>query len=144
MADAIAVIACALALIGRTLNQMPTIELVEHRPADVSPQAEAFVRHGHDVIYLLTSTAALRDARKAFPVCSNRESLVKLASIFVHELWHLRHGPDERGAYEAQLATLIWLGMSPESAVYSQVRRSMYAVLQARKKRSDATKETAG
>ena len=135
MADAFVVIACALSLINRPLTTMPPIELVERRPTEVSPQAEAYVRPGDDVIYLLTSTTALRKARAARPPCSNREPLVKLASIFAHELWHVRHGPDERGAYEAQLTTLLWLGMAADSPVYNEVRRSMREVLTEQKRR---------
>jgi hypothetical protein len=134
MADSFVVIACALTLINRSLTTVPPIELVERRPIEVSPQAEAFVRPGHDVIYLLTSTVALREAREAVPACSNREPLVKLASIFMHELWHVRHGPDERGAYEAQLTTLSWLGMAAHSPLYNEVRRSMREVLTAQKR----------
>ena len=45
-----------------------------------------------------------------------------------------RHGADERGAYEAQLGTLLRLGMQPDSAVYIGVVRSMNWVLKARER----------
>jgi len=134
MADAFVVIACALGLIPRPLATMPPIELIERRPAEVSPQAEAYVLPDNEVIYLLASTVALREAREAFPACSNREPLVKLASILAHELWHLRHGPDERGAYQAQLTTLLWLGIAVDSPVYNEVLRSMRHVLRGQKR----------
>lgn len=134
MADAFVVIACALSLIHRPPATMAHIELVERRPAGVSLQAEAYILPENDVIYLLTSTVALREARRAVPACSNREPLVKLASILAHELWHLRHGPDEQGAYQAQLTTLIWLGMAGHSPVYNEVLRSMRQVLRAQKR----------
>jgi hypothetical protein len=38
--------------------------------------------------------------------------LLKLASIIVHEAWHYRHGPDEAGAYDAQIAFLTTHGGS--------------------------------
>jgi hypothetical protein len=70
--------------------------------------------------------------------CGSRRALAVLASIVVHEEWHLRLGSDERGAYEAQLFELTRLGLafSPES---TRVRRAMNAVL----KRQAATSRAA-
>src|SRR5688572_31105414 len=59
---------------------------------------------------LLTTSEAFRTALKAQTRCGNRNALRKLASILVHEEWHLRHGSDEEGAYSAQLTTLTMLG----------------------------------
>jgi hypothetical protein len=121
-----AILVCVLDVLGRSAGSLPPIELVAVGPTEVSRNAEAFVRLPLDRIYLITSTAAFRSAR-----CENRRSLFKLASIIIHEEWHIRHGiADERGAYEAQLMTLMWLGAGPESAVYHWVRRSMVAVLE--------------
>jgi hypothetical protein len=40
---------------------------------------------------------------------------LKLASVIVHEAWHLQHGRDEAGAYDAQL---IFLQMTEASATF--------------------------
>jgi hypothetical protein len=61
----------------------------------------------------------------------------KLASILAHEEWHVKHGPDERAAYEAQLTTLIRLGVQPGSSLYIGVVRSMLTVLKKRPNKPD-------
>ena len=58
----------------------------------------------------------------------------KLASILAHEEWHVRHGPDEKGAYETHLITLISLGQPPGTGVYHAVQMSMLRILEARKR----------
>ena len=58
----------------------------------------------------------------------------KLASILAHEEWHIRHGSDERGAYQQQLITLIRLGMQPGTGLYREVQLSMLKVIEARKR----------
>ena len=63
---------------------------------------------------------------------ADMESFRKIASIIIHEEWHLRHGVDERAAYEAQVVTLMSLGAS--SPLISSVRGSMLAVLDAQKR----------
>jgi hypothetical protein len=122
----VAVLLCAIDLLGRSASSMPQIEPLALRPADVSVNADGFVRPGSSVIYVITSAPAFRDAD-----CHRRKSLVKLASVLVHEEWHIRHGADERGAYEAQLSALMRLGATPESTLYRSVLRSMRTVLQA-------------
>ena|SRR5688572_9466084 len=77
---------------------------------------------------LLTTSEAFRTALKAQTRCGNRNALRKLASILVHEEWHLRHGSDEEGAYSAQLTTLTMLG-ARDTPVYGSVQRAMVAVL---------------
>ena len=47
------VLACALDLMGRSAAQLPPIILVSERPADASPAAIAFVRHGEPAVELL-------------------------------------------------------------------------------------------
>jgi hypothetical protein len=138
MTSADVVFACALALLGRSLHGLPIVTFLEQPPPGVSSNAEAFVRREPDTIYLITSSAVFREARAAYPSCSNRQAQGKLASIVAHEVWHLLHGDDEYGAYTAQLTTLIWLGHSPDSPVYSEVYRAMRAVLSERKTRHRA------
>lgn len=119
-----AVLICALDLLGRSASSMPPIELLAGPPPHVSPRTEAFVTRTSRTINLITSAPAFREAR-----CQNRESLARLASILVHEEWHVRNGSDERGAYEAQLMALMRLGYGPDSSTYYWVKRSMQAVL---------------
>jgi hypothetical protein len=49
------------------------------------------------------------------------------------------HGPDEEGAYYAQLMELHCLGLSPGRWQYRSVKRSMETVLKSRRRRSDDT-----
>ena len=51
--------------------------------------------------------------------------MAKIASILVHEEWHLRNGADERGAYLAQLTALAALCFNADSPVYWAVKRAM-------------------
>ena len=128
MTDAAAVVLCALALLGRSPETMPRIELVDLALFELmmegSSSIEGYVVRGSGTITVVTSSAAFRAAR-----CGNRRSLVKLASIVAHEEWHVRCGGDERGAYEAQLAALVRLGAGPDTAVYQNVSPTMHHVL---------------
>jgi len=135
MATAAAVVACALVLLGRPPNTMPSLAFLEQPPPGISPNAEAFVARNPDTIYLITSTAVFGAARAAQPECSDRSSQVKLASILAHELWHVVNGSDEQGAYTAQLVTLAWLGVHPNDPVYAGVHRSMMAAVKGRRAR---------
>ena len=121
MLTAAAVLVCVLEMVGRP---MPPIVLLSDRPRDASPNAEAFVRRNPDTIYLLTQTDVFYEARRG-----NYRALRKLASILVHEEWHLRHSADERGAYEAQLYELLRLGESPDQPLYRGVMLAMRSVL---------------
>ena len=129
MLSAAAVLVCALDLLSRPAGGFPPIVLIDTRPDDVSATAEAFVRHSPDAIYLITSTEAFRAAQ-----AGDGEALKKIASIIVHERWHIRNGPDERGAYEAQLASLFGMGIDPSRALVFQVRKAMMTVLAAQKR----------
>jgi hypothetical protein len=120
MASPAAVLVCVLNLLGRP---MPPIVLLDVLPPEASRNAEAFVRRNPDTIYLMTTTAVFADAQYG-----DRRAWKKLASILVHEEWHLRHGPDERGAYRAQLLELIRLGEPPGRPLYSGVVRAMLTV----------------
>jgi hypothetical protein len=125
MLAAAAVVVCALDLLGRS-HAIAPIQLLPTPPIGQSTNAEAFVRRDPPTIYLITSTEAFRDAQSN----SSRDRLNacrKIASIIVHEEWHLRHGADEEGAYSAQLIALMAMGAQPVQI--SEVRRSMAAVL---------------
>jgi len=140
MTSAAVVVACAVAMLGRSSHSMPAVAFLEQRPPGASPHAEAFVRRAPDTIYLITSSAVFREAQAAEPECSNRQAQVKLASIVAHELWHLKHGNDERGAYTAQLTTLVSFGHGPGTPLFSGVQASMMAVVSPRKTRRPASR----
>src|SRR5215216_5416371 len=121
------VLVCALELLGRSAAALPPIELVAAQPPGVAANVEAFVRAGSGVISLVTSSEAFEQARRS--ECRAYDAVAKVASIVAHEEWHVRHGGDERGAYEAPLATLVRLGVSLTSRVFAGVMRSMQVVL---------------
>lgn len=125
------VLTCALTLMGRSAEQLPPIIVVE-RPADATPYAVAFVRSGERAIYLVESSSAFRaakDANRTLRGCRELELLRLIASAIVHEEWHLLHGPDERGAYYAQLTELQRIGSEPGRWAYDSVKRAMRATL---------------
>jgi hypothetical protein len=122
------VLVCALGLLGRSASTLPPIQLIAAPPAGVAANVEAFVRAGSGVISVLTSTETFEEAQRS--ECRAYDVVAKLASIVAHEEWHVLHGADERGAYEAQLATLVRLGVSLTSRVFAGVMRSMQVVLE--------------
>ncbi len=103
------VLVCALTLLHRSAGSFPPIEFVDTRPAYVSPNADAFVPLGGTRIYLITTSPAFIRARHAVYKCGELNALRKIASVLVHEEWHVRHGSNEAGAYAAQLSTLAAL-----------------------------------
>jgi hypothetical protein len=125
--SAAAVLACALSMLGRSERHFHPINLIDAAPLGVSPNAEGFVTRDPGTIYLLTSSAVFRDVTASRSFCAPREAVAKIASIIVHEEWHLRNGADERGAYQAQLTALAALGFGESSRVNWAVRRSMMA-----------------
>lgn len=127
------VLVCVLTLLGGEARNLPPIELVDVRPADASPTAEGFTRPGTKRIYLLTRTAVFEAATRKEHWDADSLPFVKLASIIMHEAWHVRNGPDERGAYQAQLMTLGRLGAGAGSGLHRSVYNSMLVVLKARK-----------
>lgn len=132
MWTAASVLACALSVLGRSEANMPRIELIDVAPPYVSAGAEAFVQRG--TIHLITSSSPFQTALESRVGCTTSWAMQKLASILAHEAWHVRHGPDEKSAYEHQLITLIQLGVQPGSGVYRSVQVSMLRVLEARKR----------
>ena len=123
------VLACVLQLMGRTSDTLPAIEFVDVVPPEGSGNVEGFVRPGSGTISLVTSSVAFETARAASHRCGQRHALRKLASIIVHEEWHVRNGPDERGAYQAQLTELVRLGTYPGDQVHVGVMQAMNEVL---------------
>ena len=123
------VLACALTVLHRSARSFPPIEFVETRPAGVSPNADAYVPLGGTRIYLITTSPAFIRARRAAYKCGELNAIRKIASVLVHEEWHVRHGSDEAEAYAAQLSTLVALDAGPGSPLYSEVARSMQATM---------------
>src|SRR5688572_9602158 len=122
------VLVCALDLLGRSANQLPPIVILDERPADASSQAAAFIRRGEHVIYVIASAPVFRsavDRNRQMTTCYGLDVLRLIASVIVHEEWHLRHGSDERGAYYAQMTELQRLGSGPGRWAYESVRRAV-------------------
>lgn len=133
------VLVCALDLLGRSADRLPPIRILDRPPARVSANANAFVNVQENVIYLIASAPAFRMAQMAQPSpghCRGRDAVQMVASIIVHEEWHLKHGADERGAYEAQLTALIRFGVGPGRWAYRSVVRAMSSVRDAESKRA--------
>ena len=123
------VLVCALTVLHRSIESFPPIELVEVRPPYVSANADAYVPFGQSRIYLITTSPAFSQARRALYKCGALNALRKIASVLVHEEWHVRHGSDEAGTYAAQLTTLASLDAGPGSRLYHEVVRSMQATI---------------
>ena len=123
------VLVCALSLLTRAADSFPPVQFVAIAPAGVSATAEAFVLSGGDRIYVVTSTPTFRRAQGASDRCGDLQALRKVASVLVHEEWHVLHGADEAGAYAAQLTTLTYLNAGPGNPLYHEVSRAMRAVV---------------
>jgi hypothetical protein len=123
--NAATVLACALSMLGRSERHFHPINLVEVAPLGASRNAEGYVTRDPGTIHVLTSSAVFREVTVSRSPCAPREAVAKIASIIVHEEWHLRNGADERGAYQAQLTALAALGFDESSRVHWTVRRSM-------------------
>jgi hypothetical protein len=122
----------AIRLLGWSRADTPHIELVTNKPREASVMAEAWVRftetgHAVPIIYVWSSSEMFRDA-----VSGNYQALVRLAGVLVHERWHVRHGRDHVGAYNAQLSTMQYLGA--DSMHMADVRKALVRAEQQAKK----------
>jgi len=88
-----------------------------------NPVLQAQVFEGDETIYVAHWGDAFRHATAGRPAW--------LASAIVHELTHLRNGPDERSAYDAQIAMLRQLN-APAGMIRS-IERAEAAVVHTRK-----------
>jgi hypothetical protein len=129
MATAASVLVCALELLSGSVRELAPIHLVDTLPIDANVGVEGFVRLDPPAIFLVTSTPAFRAAAAAEYKCGHLMALKKIASVIVHEQWHLTHGADERGAYQAQLMALVRMNAGPHTPMYNGVARSMRHVL---------------
>lgn len=137
------VVVCALGLLGRSADRLPPIKVLDTPPPGVSATAEAFVNRNEGVIYLIASGPSFRVAAAAQHrpgnrgLCVEQSALKMIASIIVHEEWHVKHGSDERGAYYAQLTELNRLRLGPGTWATNNVTRAMRAAVEAQaRKRS--------
>ncbi len=122
-----AVFVCALTMLGRSEANFPPVEFIQSVPFGVSRSVEAYVLSDERRIVLVTSTWAFDEAQRAQYRCSAIDAVRHIAGVLAHEEWHLRHGGDEEGAYDAQLTTLRSLGAS--DTLYNNVKRSKQRVV---------------
>ena len=119
------VLLCALTMLHRSAQSFPPIELIDIRPSYVSENADGYVLDGDARIYLIATSSSFVRAQRAPRKCGDVEAIRRIASVLVHEEWHVRHGGDEAGAYAAQQTTLIRLNAGPGNPLYHEVTRAM-------------------
>lgn len=126
MSTASLVLMCALELLGRKPEQLPPIEILLDRPRAVSSSAAAFADLEMGIVYLIASASPFVEAQSApLERCAERGEFKLLASVVVHEVWHVLHGANEAQAYEAQLMALLRLGVDPAAPMYVAVQRAL-------------------
>jgi len=121
----------ALMLLGWSPNETPRIEVVTSRPSDASPLAAGWVRFDDGgcaipVIYVATGGHVYRDAERG-----DYQAAVELAGMLAHERWHILHGRDEIGAYNAQLSIMEYLHAG--SLRLTEVRKALSQAQQQQK-----------
>jgi len=141
MLTAAAVVVCALDLLGRSPRSTVPIRFLSEPPPGASRNAEAFVTHDPDAIYLITSTPAFQTAERGPYSPGSRDACRHIASVIVHEEWHLKNGSDEAGAYLAQLTTLF--ALSADARAIWSVRKSMMVAVEQQKIRERTSRPAA-
>ena len=134
------VFVCALTLLGRTPQSFPTVEFVDKAPTGVSALAAAYTRHEDGHIVLITSASAFATVQRAKDRCRDRDALREVAGLLAHEEWHVRHGVDEEGAYDAQLVALLFTGAEQNGPLYNKVLKAKLLVTAAQKRDAHTTK----
>jgi hypothetical protein len=84
-------------------------------------------------IYVYTRSRTFRCA--SVPRSDQDRCLLKLASVIVHEAWHLQNGPNEVGAYDAQL---VFLQLKEASAFLQLNEGIAVDILEVRRSRDRA------
>ena len=125
MWGSVVVLACALEVLRLPEDRFYPIKFEDVTPPGVSRNAEAFATFYPPTIHILTSSAVFREATRAKQQCGSREAIAKIASMLVHEQWHLKNGVEEYGAYRAQLIALAMLGFPEHTNVYHGVLLAM-------------------
>jgi hypothetical protein len=125
-------------LTGQDFHALP-IELVSELPDGASRGAEGWTTFDDagrpDRIFIYTKSDVFACANKRFH--ASYQCRLKLASVIVHEAWHLRNGHGEAGAYAAQLAFLI--GRNAPGVVVTGVRRARSRTLEIEARRRTPT-----
>src|SRR5262245_2130100 len=135
MLSAATALVCALSALNRSEASLPRIVIMESAPSYVSVGTEAFANRDTKTIHVIASAAVVRDAAGRHQgECGDPDAVKKLASILVHEEWHILHGPDEEGAYQRQLIQLLLLGSPAGSRAFREVQLAMQTVVAARKR----------
>jgi hypothetical protein len=109
-------------------TEFPGRGILEHVPAGVSASADGYALYTEARIVLITSTSAFARARSASDRCGDVEAIREIAGVLAHEEWHVRHGPDEQGAYDAQLIALLYVDAGQNSPLFHKVMRAKRAV----------------
>jgi hypothetical protein len=137
-----AVFVCALGLLGRSEQSFPAVEFVEHVPVGVSESAPGYALYTEARIVLVTSASAFTRARRARDRCGDIEAIREIAGVLAHEEWHVRHGPDEQGAYDAQLIALLYVGAGQNSPLFHKVMRAKQAAIDRAKRPADVDRSS--
>ncbi len=126
----------ALTLAGLDRANLP-ITLATAPPASASRGIEAWTSYDAngtgERIFIYVDSDMFRCAR--WPI-GMRQCRIRLASILVHEAWHLKYGPDEGNAYERQIAFLMKNGAATEHV--KAVRLAQNRVLSEKRRSTDA------
>ncbi len=133
MWSAATVFVCALELLGRSVASFPPVEFIDKAPIGVSPRAAGYVLRPEGRIVLITSTDAFTRARRTRDRCNEVDALREIAGVLAHEEWHVRNGPDEEGAYDAQLTALLTTGTRDDSPLFHKVKKAKLAVARAKR-----------
>jgi hypothetical protein len=128
------VFVCALTVLGRTPQSFPPVEFVEKAPPGVSAMAAAYTRNADSHIVLITSASAFTRAQRAKDRCRDLDALREIAGMLAHEEWHVRHGADEEGAYDAQLTALLLTGAELNGPLYNKVMKSKLVAMAMRRR----------
>jgi hypothetical protein len=136
-ADERAVLDQALVRSGLSSKHLPIV-LTSVLPDTASPGADAWTVYEDgkgERIFVYTGGRTFLCA--SVTPRTQYQCMLRLASIIVHEAWHLKNGLDEAGAYNAQLAFLMFNGGSNFEIL--DIRRSRDRVLaEKRNVRKDA------
>jgi hypothetical protein len=142
--SAATVFVCALELLGRSAASFPPVQFVEKVPTGISSQVAGYVLAGEGRIVVITSTDAFTRARQSKDRCNDLDALREVAGVLAHEEWHVRHGPDEEGAYDAQLIALLSAGAHEDSALFHKIKQAKLAVAAASRRRADMGRSARG
>jgi len=131
-----------LILAGLDRANLP-ITLATAAPASASYGVEAWTSydaHGcGERIFVYTGSDMFRCASRPL---SMRQCLLRLASVVVHEAWHLENGRDEEEAYEVQISFLLRNGAATEHV--KAVRLAQQRVLAAERARPPPSSNDSG